>query len=300
MCWRGWLIKPKNYDEAWHYAQLANGLYEDGVVSDVPAYKQQLALGLELYAKAALQNIEGDAKHLYVVGPPRSGGSLLQTILAAHPGLESVGERGALMGWILPILTKSSDADEALKHWDRVAADLPLADTAGMTRSYPGEAGRTFVDKMPHHAHVAGLLEKLHPGAQFVDVRRDPHDITMSILFHDFSDKFGYSRRVDDIADYLAFQRSAITAWQDAGVPIIEHNHGAFLDAPQDAAKALFDKLGLTWDDKYLDPKSRQSTVRTFSALQVRSKVTKAYSGRGQHYLEFMGESAERLSALLT
>jgi len=298
------------YDEAWDYARTANGLYDDGAVSEIANYRKQLAAGLALYAAVENQAAPEDAGHIYVIGPPRSGGSLLQTILAAHPGVASVGERGALMAWFLPILDKCRNTEEAVFNWQQVADQLPLSDTAGMrstsksmrstnksTRSSTNNA-QIFVDKMPHHAHVAGLLGRIHPSAKFVNVRRDPYDMAMSILLHDFTDKFGYSRSISDIADYLKFQNAAVRAWHDAGVPILTHDHGVFLDDPTTAAADLFGKLDLNWRDEYLDPEKRKSTVRTFSALQVRSKVTKAYSGRGQNYIGFMGDAAEMLQAI--
>lgn len=285
------------YDEAWNFAKTANGLYDDGAVSETPTYRRQLAAGLELYAAVENQIALDDAGHIYVIGPPRSGGSLLQTILAAHPGVASVGERGALMAWFLPILDKCRSTEEAVFNWNQVAAQLPMSDRAGMRSTNKG--AKIFVDKMPHHSHVVGLLERIHPSAKFVNVRRDPFDMAVSILLHDFTDKFGYSRSISDIADYLQFQNDAVKAWQNAGVPIITHNHGAFLNDPPAVTSDLFGKLDLTWRDEFLDPDKRQSTVRTFSALQVRSKVTKAYSGRGQNYREFMGGAGDRLQDLM-
>lgn len=290
--------KDGKYDEAWHFAHTANALYDDDANAHLDAYRSQLDTGLKVFKNIDQLPPNEDKEHIYVIGPPRSGGSLLQTILAAAPGIASVGERGALMAWFLPLLEQAGSVDQAVAELSRVASDLQNADTAGIVRSHGQNDEGIFVDKMPHHVHVAGLLSKIHPRSKFIDVRRNSHDMAMSILFHDFTDKFGYSRSISDIADYLSFQRAAISDWQDAGVEIHIHNHNRFLDAPYESGEALFDKLGMDWDDSYLDPDKRISTVRTFSALQVRSKVTKAYSGRGENYLELMGASAAALDVL--
>ena len=286
------------YDEAWQYALKANELYEDGAIAHTEQYRRELDMGLNLFKRTADQTAQDDAEHIYIIGPPRSGGSLLQTILAAAPGFMSVGERGALMTWFLPLLDQSTSVENALSEWNRIAPDLQTADTAGIVRSHGLHGDRIFIDKMPHHAHVAGLLAKVHPKSRFVDVRRDPLDIATSILLHDFTDKFGYSRSMADIADYLTFQREAVNTWQNAGLDVQIHDHNAFLNAPEASGAALFERLDVPWDPSYLDPESRTATVRTFSALQVRSKVTKAYSGRGEHYREFMGEAADLLDNL--
>lgn len=285
------------YDEAWDFARMANNLYDDGAISETPTYLRQLSAGLALFAAVESQDVAKDAGHIYVVGPPRSGGSLLQTIIAAHPGVASVGERGALMAWFLPILDKCQNIQEAIFNWQQVAAQLPMSDVMGMRKT--NKDAQIFVDKMPHHAHVAGLLQRIHPSAKFINVKRDPFDMAMSILLHDFTDKFGYSRSIPDIADYLVFQDKSVRSWKDAGVPIITHDHEKFLNNPTNSGADLFSQLGLTWLDEYLDPEKRHSTVRTFSALQVRNKVTKAYSGRGQNYKLFMGDTVDVLQDLM-
>ncbi|NNC38777.1 MAG: sulfotransferase family protein [Acidimicrobiales bacterium] len=290
--------KSGNYDEAWQFSLKANGLYDDGAVSQIDLYRKQIEMGLNMFPQIEEQKSENDQEHIYVIGPPRSGGSLLQTIIAAAPDTFSVGERGALMAWLLPLLEQSSSNDQALAEFNRIAADLQKADTAGIVRSLGHEDAKIFVDKMPHHSHVAGLIAKIHPKSKFVDVRRNAHDMATSILFHDFTDKFGYSRSISDIADYLVFQREAIQSWQKAGMEILIHDHNQFLDAPEVNGEKLFQSLELPWQASYLDPEKRKSTVRTFSALQVRSKVTKAYSGRGERYREFMGEVAGILDEL--
>jgi len=290
--------KKNQFDEAWQFASTANALYDDGAVSQTEDYRRQLESGLKLFDSADAPAANKGSEQIYLIGPPRSGGSLLQTILAAAPDCISVGERGALMAWILPLLDQSSSHEQALLEWNRIAPDLQKADIAGIIRSHTKAKGKTFIDKMPHHSHVAGLVSKVHPGSKFVDVRRDPLDMAMSILLHDFTDKFGYSRSISDIGEYLTFQRDAVQSWQNAGLEVHIHNHNEFLDNPEKTASSLFSKLNLTWDDSFLDPKNRTSTVRTFSALQVRSKVTKAYSGRGKNYREFMGNTADKLDKL--
>ena len=290
--------RKNQYDEAWQYALKANALYDDGAASPTAEYKQQLETGLKLFKNADDLERSTDSRQIYLIGPPRSGGSLLQTILAAAPGCVSVGERGALMAWILPLLAQSGSPEQTLSEWTRIVPDLRKADIAGMLRSHGQNNDTTFIDKMPHHSHVAGLVNKVHPGSRFVDVRRDPLDMAMSILFHDFTDKFGYSRSIADIGDYLGFQRTAVQAWQEAGLDVLVHDHNTFLDDPEQSASSLFSQLDLPWEASFLEPENRTSTVRTFSALQVRSKVTKAYSGRGENYREFMGDTADQLDAL--
>ncbi len=270
--------RAKNEADAWKYAELANSLYDDGVIYNGGDYRQQLDIAINLY-KDMPQIPEGHTHMLYIVGPPRCGGSLLQTILSGVEGYRSVGERGALMSWILPGLKNP----EALK---ASAADLAKADIAGMSNA-EGPAA-VYIDKTSPHIIVAGILARLHGGARFVYPYRNWADMVVSMYFHDFPPEFAYTRSVQGICDYLSFQNEAVQAWRDAGVEILEHDHDTFTKAPETQAKILFDDLGLTWSPTLLETEGASAVVRTFSSRQVRGGVSKKYTGRGARYAEFL------------
>lgn len=279
-------------EKAWTYVSLAHELYEDRVHWEPARYDQQLERALRLYRQ--VPDCEGAApvQPIYVIGPPRSGGTLLQVMLAAGPGVVSVGERAALLPWLMPML----ETDAAGEMFGRQCMQLRDADIAGMRSQHP-DADK-FVDKATHHAHVAGLLARLHSNAAFVDCRRDPCDTALSIFFQDFSANFPYSRKLEDIAAYLSFQRTAVARWADAGVPIFVHDHEAFVRSPGEGGQRLFASLGIDWRPEYLETGKRTPAVQTFSSTRVREDVTTAYSGRWRRYREFLGALPELLAGL--
>ena len=269
--------KSGDTDAAWEWAVLANSLY--------PKTRETLKSLREMLDKAIMAyHLMPDAdvfegaratNMIYVIGPPRSGGSLLQTILARHDGARSVGERGALLSFLPQLLDAP---DEMAAQIEQLAA----ADIAGMTRAV-GMADY-FVDKTPHYFLLAGLLEKVHGGAQFVAPNRDIKDMAISLFFHEFGQEFPFTRNLPDIQEYLDFHESALVRWGEAGVKIISHNHDRFVDDAPSRGAALFKSLGLNWSSSVLEDQAEDGAVRTFSARQVRGGVSAKFKGRGERY----------------
>ncbi len=273
--------------QAWEWAQMANGLYPDADTG-LTSMREMLDKAIAAYVMLAdSSKPAANTQMIYIIGPPRSGGSLLQTILARHQGARSVGERGALLSFLPDLL---GDTDALAAQLDALAA----ADIAGMSRAV-GQADY-YIDKTPHYFLLAGLLSKVHKGARFIAPHRDPADIAVSLYFHEFGKEFAFTRDMAAIAEYLKFHAEAITRWRSAGVDIIDHNHDQFVENAADKAgqgqgEALCAALGLSWSADMLENSANDGVVRTFSARQVRGGVSKKYSGRGARYAEQLAAS---------
>lgn len=279
--------RQKNEQAAWEHARTANALYDDGLRYDPADYRSHLAKAVKAYKGMRGSGIADAApKMIYVMGPPRCGGSLLQNILARVENVVSVGERGALLPWLMQGL----DAPENL---DGAASKLAQSDLAGMARA-AGDA-KFFVDKTSPHIFFAGLLSKIHPGATFIVPVRNKADMAVSMYFHDFPAQFLYTRTIEGISDYLDAQDDAVAAWREAGLELIEHDHDAFSADPIHKGAELFSKLGFDWSDDLLAVSERQGVTRTFSARQVTEGISQKFAGRGNRYKAFIEDDGFQL-----
>jgi len=279
--------------KAWHFAQLGNSLYQEKGQS-LGSIRAEIKAAKALYHSVEpLPLIEDGPRLAYIIGPPRSGGTLLQSVLCAPAENASLGERGALLPWLFDIL-----AGDAQRRWQGEAPRLQESDRAGIC-GLVGPASLA-VDKTPHHAHVAGPLSRLHPGAVFIDQRRDLRDTLVSIFLQGFKSAFGYAREVASIAEYLVLHRQIIDEWCTEGVSVVVHDHDAFVASPADRGAELFRRLGLPWSDDYLSSAKRSGDYKTFSASRVRQPVSRQFTGKYHRYAQFVGPLPDDLLALLS
>ncbi|MCZ2804053.1 sulfotransferase [Modestobacter sp. VKM Ac-2983] len=139
------------------------------------------------------------ASRLFVVGCPRSGTTLLQSFLAAHPDvhsfpethffyrLEAVGDRRR-QGLISPEL--SADLPQVARFlgrpelaWPEPATVQATADAfvAAADAVTVAAGATTWVEKTPANLYAIDLIERLVPGARFLHIVRDGADVAASL-----------------------------------------------------------------------------------------------------------------------
>jgi Flp pilus assembly protein TadD len=129
----------------------------------------------------------GEHGHVFLVGFPRSGTTLIESILAAHPNVAALEERNTLDAAARAFLTGPADLArlaiaspqelDAMRtdYWDRV-------DRAGVD-----PAGKIFIDKNPFNTSKLPIIHRLFPSAKIIFAVRDPRDVVLSCFRRRFT-----------------------------------------------------------------------------------------------------------------
>ncbi len=244
-----------------------------------------------------------DARPTFIIGMPRSGTTLTEQILNAHPQILGVGERPyalrSLLRW-----TRCKDVAAALEAV--VQPDLaPPAEAARWhlqqlealaqksARQIPPQR---IVDKMPDNYQWAGLLHVMFPNARLIHLRRDPRDIALSNWMNLFA-QIRWANQLDHIAHRLLAHHRLMKHWRQhlpAGV-LIEIDYEELAAQPEQQARALIAGLGLQWDPACLQFHQQRNLVRTASVTQVREPVYTRSVQRWRHYAEALAPLIEQL-----
>jgi tetratricopeptide (TPR) repeat protein len=224
------------------------------------------------------------AEAIFIVGMPRSGSTLVEQILAAHPQVEGASElpdldevirgecqrrRQGLLQW----LRAASAAD-----WRRLGEEY-LERTARWRRTRP-----RHTDKMPENWRYAGLLRAMLPGAKIVETRRDRLETGWSCFKQQFYSQPHFASALADIAAYQRDCEEAMAAWRAQDPARIRlQDYEALLAAPEAQIRELLDFCGLPFDPACLNFHAAGRSVRTASAAQVRQPL-RADTARAQHY----------------
>lgn len=250
--------------------------------------------GALLSRAAALGN--PDPRPVFVVGLPRSGTTLLEQMLAAHPAVHGAGELPdlAMIARDLPVRRGDSarwphlleDFDPA---WVAPAAARYLA---ALTRGAPPDA-RRIVDKFPYNSHLLGFAALLFPNARVLWCRRDPRDVAVSIYGENFAPAERLATDFAGIGHLARLERRLMRHWQ-AVLPIPVHavHYESLVRSPESEARRAVAACGLDWDPACLAFHENTSAVQTPSRWQVRQPVHTRSIGRWKHY-------ASRMDALL-
>ena len=255
---------------------------------DGDAFNDEINSVINMITKESLSKLEGlgdaEAEIIFICGMPRSGTTLVEQTLAAHPAVTGAGEVDILSG--LP------DAyPEDVPEMDAAKARL-LADTYLARLPVPPRDGLRVTDKTPQNVFFLGLVQVLFPKARIVHCRRDANDVLLSNYFQNFkAGGLDWTTRPDDIRRYAAAEARIMAHWKD--VLSLDIHEVAYEDMVADSeaeARKLLDFCGLDWDDAMTRPHEAKSTVLTASNWQVRKPIYKTAVGRWRHYEDFLGD----------
>lgn len=137
------------------------------------------------------------AQLIFVIGPPRSGSTLLQRILGGHPEIHTVAEPWFMLHTLYGLRWGGIETEyhaglarEALRDFldqlpegeaTYLAAIREMAAVLYGT-SLATSGKRLFLDKTPRYHYIAGDLPRVFPKAKFIFLLRNPLAVLASVL----------------------------------------------------------------------------------------------------------------------
>jgi tetratricopeptide (TPR) repeat protein len=222
---------------------------------------------------------------LLVLGMPRSGTTLVEQIISAHP---RVGAGGELQFWS----EQTAQRAEGLATIERVPQ--AASDYLALLRRIAPDAMRV-TDKNPFNFHRIGLVRLALSGARFVHCRRNPIDTCLSIFFTRFASPQPFAYERGDLVFYYRQYERLMTHWRGVVPPerLFEVDYERLATDPEPYTRRLIDFCGLDWDDACLAPERNQRIVRTASVWQARQPIYQSSVARRRNYESWLGELAE-------
>lgn len=207
---------------------------------------------------------------IFIVGMPRSGTTLIEAVLGAHPKVLALGERPAMRQVLhehLSLVAQGGTPDEgALAKWRQIVLDG--VDT--------NPAIAAFADKHPRNLEAAGLITRLFPDARIVMLRRNPVETGLSIFRQEFSKYWEFAHDLADIGHFQGGYARLMAHWASvlpaSNVTTIQYEE--FVGDFEAQARALVEFCGLEWDPACLDYANSPRAIATFSSVEVRDAVS--------------------------
>ena len=243
---------------------------------------------------------DGAIGHVFLIGFPRSGTTLLENVLASHPQVATLEEKDTFANLTHDFLVDDagrqrlaavSDAEIATHraaYWDRV-------------RGFGAQvAGKVFVDKYPLTSLKLPMVAKLFPKAKILFALRDPRDVVLSCYRRSFamnSSMFEFldiaraARFYDAVMALCAVYRDKLELdWR------LTRNE-TLVDDFEGEARAICDFIGLEWNAQMNDfaQHAMSRTIRTPSSVQVVKGINREGVGVWRHYREDMAPALDTL-----
>ena len=289
----------KEYAAAAEHMEQANALAKAELAArgrsyDLESFRYIVERSIEIYtpeySRATCEMGLDSDKPVFVVGMPRSGTTLAESILSGHRDVFGIGERPHIGNYFstLPKIKGSS-----LKPVDC----LGLLDGPEITRmardylrSFPAEAAKALrvVDKTPRNSILLGLVVALFPKARIICMRRDPRDIAMSCWMVQF-ERQRWACDKQWLGGYIRGNLRMMDHWSKVlPAGILEVEYEKLVTDPQGEARRMIEWLGLPWDPACLNFHESTRRIRTASLVQVRQGIHSGSVGRWRNYRDYL------------
>jgi tetratricopeptide (TPR) repeat protein len=239
--------------------------------------------------------------HVFLLGFPRSGTTLLEQVLASHPAVEALEERETLIDAMraflgapddLHRLAQASEAELAplrAAYWDRVRAGGAQV------------AGKVFVDKHPLNTLKLPLIARLFPGARILFAQRDPRDVVLSC----YRRRFAMSGSA-----YQLLTLPGAAGYYDAAMRIAQRlepalgarthvvRHEALIADFDAVVGAACEFLGLSWTEamRGFAERTRERGIATPSGAQLAGGLSAEGVGQWRRYRQQLVPALPRLA----
>lgn len=243
--------------------------------------------------------ITSTLKPIFILGMPRSGSTLVEQMLAAHPDVQAGGELPHI-----PVI-----CEEVGEIWgargaaspgsnDEVIADLTHA--AGEYAKLTAHLRRyhdRFTDKLPGNFLLIGMIHLMFPHSTIIHTQREPFDTCLSCYEHLFAAELAYTYDLTELGQVYCLYEEIMEHWH-AVLPrdrILDVQYETIVADPEPGLRRILDHCGLSFNPACLDFHEVKRAVTTASATQVRKPIYQSSIGRWRLYRDWLHPLADAL-----
>ena len=325
------------YDEAFECYRQANQIRNAMVAYDADGVRRMTNGIIDVFSKDFLAQpfvfASASQLPLFIVGMPRSGTTLLASILSNHRSIATAGELSTIADFAsrLPELTGNEfPYPQGVKHMPPAVAMRLINDYERRLRRDLGSDGPRVKDKTPLNfrnlgfisrlfprtrmrsdldsnvAHVIdknplnfknlGFISMLFPKARFIHCTRHPLDTGLSNYLQRFPLNLDYSFDLRNIGHFYGEYLKLMEHWRKVlPLPMIEVSYEDMILNTEQMTRKTLDILGLEWDERCLAPHTNPCAVETASQWQVRQPIYRGSLERWRRYEKHLGPLKEML-----
>ncbi len=284
----------------------ANVLHEKGVFNESSRYlKEANNYKLSLYPSSANQLIKKSKENftksetffvkdeelkknkeqcIFIVGMPRSGSTLLETILCANKNVVDLGERPLVENLLKVLFSDSNNPISKNKFYE-----LYLNERRKFNKNKI-----ISTDKYLYNYLYLGYILGSMPFAKVIHIFRHPLDNILSIYRANFGEGIRFASSVKDCARVYIDQDEIINQYKiKFPSQIYSLNYDLMVTNSESEIRKLILWLNWDWDNAYLDPHKVNRQVKTASVIQVRSPINTKSLGGWRNYLDILTPAME-------
>ena len=227
------------------------------------------------------QKFENYPMSIFIVGLPRCGSTLIESIISLNSTVKDLGEVNIFEKSYMEYKQSGKKIELSEIYWKKLAKNN----------------NKTTTNKWLFNYQYAGIIAKAIPNAKIIHCYRNPLDNILSIYRAHFGTGNNFSSSLVDSAKIYLDQEEIMKIYKKEFKNLIYTlNYDELVTNPSEEIKSLIAWLGWSWNDLYLSPHLNNRAVSTRSNVQVRSPINAKSLGGWKNYKEMLRPAMEIIS----
>ena len=228
------------------------------------------------------QDYSNDPISIFIVGLPRCGSTLVESILSLNSGVNDLGEVNIF--------------EESYRQYKQSDKEATLAEIYKRNSQNNVAELTITTNKWLFNYQYAGIIARTIPNAKIIHCYRNPLDNILSIYRAHFSTGNIFSSSLVDCTQVYIDQEEIMDMYKKEFRPYIyDLNYDELVTNPLKEIKSLINWLRWEWNDNYLYPNQNQRAVFTRSNVEIRSPINSKSVGGWKHYKDMLKPAIEIL-----
>ena len=265
--------EKKNQDESETYYNLANrevlNILRYNSHDDQKTISNIIEIYNTFFAGYPSNNKDFGANNIFVIGTPRSGTTLTESIISANKEVFGGGEMASLPELLKGYLINNfQDKNLNIQNTVKIVQEEYLARTDFIKQDFS-----KIVDKLPGNFLYLGFILKMFPSSKVIRIFRDPWDTAISLYKQRYVLNIPYSSSFFNIGVFMANFEAINTFWDSViqSKSVLDIKYEDLVKNQIDIQKKIYDFLKI--ESAFDEDKRGAFFAKTASTHQVQKKV---------------------------
>jgi len=225
------------------------------------------------------QKFENNSMSIFIVGLPRCGSTLIESIISLNNKVKDLGEVNIF--------------EESYREYKQSKKQKSLGEIY-LKKINIRDNKTITTNKWLFNYQYVGIIAKAIPNAKIIHCYRNPLDNILSTYRAHFAIGNNFCSSLVDSAEVYSDQDEIMRTYKkEFRNHIYSLNYDKLVNHPLDEIKSLIHWLGWSWNDLYLSPHLNKRKVSTRSNVQVRSPINTKSLGGWKNYKEMLKPAME-------
>ena len=273
-----------DYKKSFNYYSKGNHLKKNNLKSDINQKIEFFENIESFFSNFIFKNeiIGNKKKIIFIFGLPRSGTTLVESILSSHEEISSVGEINFLSNFVKLNFFKDNKI---------LLDDLHNFSDSNLKEEYFNYLesfnikNDVITDKSLESYFYLGFIKHFFPSSKLIHCQRNAKDNCLSIYKNLFTDNEAWKYDENELVEYYSLYKRIMNFWnKKISKDILNINYEDLVKNNETTVKKIINHCQLKWDEKCLSHHNYVAPIKTLSLNQANKPVYSSSIGSSNNY----------------